>query len=517
MNDPAYMKPQPDYGAAPEPDPVPVPEPPAPPVPHAPPPPVPNAPVPEAGGLVDPAQATPLPPQSADNIPIPVAPAEGDALAPEQPAAPPLQPDPALAPAAAHAPETGSAAASRARPIPRINIQAFCENQATAQVLQDASNDRRLSKAHVTVQMGGVEAASAFYRNAPSPNLIMIESMHGRDQLLQDLARLADVCDSGTKVVVIGHVNDVLLYRELLQRGVSEYLVMPLGTGHVMECISSLYTDPGAEPLGHVIAFIGAKGGAGSSTVCHNVAWAISEVIKSDVVIADFDLPFGTAGLDFNQDPVQGIADALSSPDRVDEVLLDRLLSRCSDHLSLFAAPGTLDQAYDLNARACGTVVDVLRANVPFIAVDLPHLWTDWAKQVAVNADHIVITAAPDLASLRNAKNLMEKLAAARPNDDPPHLVLNQIGIAKRPEISAKDFASALQAEVEFGIEFDAALFGTASNNGQMIEEVSRKSRPAEQFRELAMLLTDRSEAKAESGSLLAPILSRLNWKKAGK
>jgi pilus assembly protein CpaE len=284
-----------------------------------------------------------------------------------------------------------------------------------------------------------------------------------------------------------------------------------------MESVSTLYTDPGAEPLGQVIAFIGAKGGVGSSTICHNVAWTVSEVLQSDVVIADFDLPFGTAGLDFNQDPVQGLADALASPERMDEVLLDRLLSRCSDHLSLFAAPGTLDRAYDPTSTACDTVVDVLRKNVPFVAADIPHQWTDWSRKVLTQADQIILTAVPDLANLRNAKNLLEKLVAARPNDQAPHLVLNQVGIAKRPEISAKDFADALECKIDFVVEFDAALFGTASNNGQMIEEVSGKAKAAEQFRDIAMLLCDRVEAKPERSSLLAPILSRLNALKKKK
>lgn len=400
---------------------------------------------------------------------------------------------------------------SAARPIPRVNIQAFCEDERTAQVLETASMDRRLSKAHVTVQMGGVEAATAFYRNAPTPNLIIVESLNKRDPLLADLDRLAEVCDAGTKVIVIGHVNDVLLYRELLRRGVSEYLVMPFTVADVMVSLSNLYNDPNADPVGQVIAFIGAKGGCGSSTVCHNTAWAISEVIRSDVVIADMDLPFGTAGLDFNQDPVQGIAEALASPERLDEVLLDRLLSRCSEHLSLFAAPGTLEQAYDLDSSACETVLDVVRANVPYVAVDVPHMWTSWARQVAVQSDHIVITTAPDLASLRNAKNLIDKLKSLRPNDAAPHLVLNQVGLPKRPEISVKDFAAALEMQPSAVIEFDAQLFGTAANNGQMISEVSAKCPAAEQFRELAFLLTNRSEPKAEKSSLLAPILSRLN------
>jgi pilus assembly protein CpaE len=404
----------------------------------------------------------------------------------------------------------------RARPIPRVNIQAFCEDQETASVIQKASEDRRLAKAHVTVQMGGVEAAVAFYRNAPTPNLIVIESLLDRKEMLVDLERLSEVCDPGTKVIAIGHINDVLLYRELLRRGVSEYVVAPMSVSQVIESISTIYTDPETGPVGQVMAFVAAKGGAGSSTVCHNTAFAIAGALESDVVIADLDLPFGTAGLDFNQDPLQGIADALSSPERLDEVLLDRLLSRCSDHLSLFAAPTALDRPYDVDAHACEAVLDVVRENVPWVAVDVPHLWTAWAKEVVLKADHVVITAVPDLASLRNTKNLVDQMKASRPNDRRPLLVLNQVGLPKRPEISVKDFSQAIELEPKVVIDFDAQLFGTAANNGQMIEEVSDKSKAAEAFRTLANLLTDRAEQKSESTSLLGPLLDKLRRTKAG-
>ena len=416
-------------------------------------------------------------------------------------------------PAFERVPET-PADSSRARPIPRVNIQAFCEDQDTAAVIEKASQDRRLAKAHVTVQMGGAQAAVAFYKNASTPNLVIIESLLDRTNMLGELDRLAEVCDPGTKVVCIGHVNDVLLYRELLRRGVSEYVVAPVKVLQIIESISSIYTDPQTGPVGQVIAFVGAKGGSGSSTVCHNTAFSIASTLKSDVVIADFDLPFGTAGLDFNQDPLQGIADALSSPERLDEMVLDRLLSRCSDNLSLFAAPGTLDRPYDLDPASCDTVLDVVRENVPWIAVDVPHLWTAWAKQVVLKADHVVLTAAPDLANLRNTKNLVDQLKGSRPNDRPPLLVLNQVGVPKRPEISVKDFGYAIELEPKFVIDFDAQLFGTAANNGQMIEEVSDKSKAADAFRGLANFLTDRSEQKSERQSMLASILARLRLTK---
>lgn len=408
-----------------------------------------------------------------------------------------------------------AAAAPRARPIPRVNIQAFCEDQDTAAIIQKTSEGRRLTKAHVTVQMGGVEAAAAFYRNASTPNLIIIESLLDRKDMLSDLERLAEVCDPGTKVIVIGHVNDVLLYRELLRRGVSEYVVAPMTVPQAIESIASVYSDRDTEPVGQVIAFVGAKGGTGSSTICHNTAFAIANALESDVVIADLDLPFGTAGLDFNQDPLQGIADALAMPERLDEVLLDRLLSRCSDHLSLFAAPTALDRPYDVDSAACETVLDVVRANVPWVTLDVPHLWTRWAKEVVLKADYVVLTAMPDLANLRNTKNLVDQLKAVRLNDRPPLLVLNQVGVPKRPEISVKDFGHAIELEPKAVIDFDAQLFGTAANNGQMIEEISDKSKAADAFRSLANLLADRVEQKSEGSSLLGPLLDRLRLTKA--
>ncbi|MGH1351203.1 MAG: AAA family ATPase [Methyloligellaceae bacterium] len=403
-------------------------------------------------------------------------------------------------------------------PIPRVSIQAFCEQQITADVLQVVSEDRRLAKAHVNVQLGGAKAALSFYQNAPTPNLIILEILQEQNTILHELDRLAEVCDSGTRVIVIGSVNDILMYRELLRRGVSEYLVSPVSPMQVMESISSFYNDPETSPVGQVMAFIGAKGGSGSSSVCHNTAWLITEAIQSDVVIADMDLPFGTAGLDFNQDPVQGVFDALSAPERLDAVLLDRLLSKCSERLSLFSAPGTLDREYDIEASSCDIMLDVVRQNVPYVMLDLPHMWTSWTKEVLFQADEIVITAEPDLASLRNAKNLVDVLKGERKNDRPPCLVLNQVNMPKRPEISSKDFANAVELEPSVVIDFDAELFGTASNNGQMIDEISKKSKASDQFRTLAFLLTHRTDQKTETkSSMFAPLLSKLNRKKNSK
>src|SRR6476646_565008 len=115
-------------------------------------------------------------------------------------------------------------------PAPRVSVQAFCETVETAAAVQAAGEDRRLAKAHVKIQMGGIAAATEAYRSAPTPNVILIETDVRTDDILAGRDILAEVCDAGTRVIVVGRVNDVKLYRELTRRGVSEYLMMPVGT-----------------------------------------------------------------------------------------------------------------------------------------------------------------------------------------------------------------------------------------------------------------------------------------------
>ncbi|PKQ08539.1 MAG: CtpF protein, partial [Alphaproteobacteria bacterium HGW-Alphaproteobacteria-12] len=97
------------------------------------------------------------------------------------------------------------------KPVPRITIHAFCEQPGTGSTIQRAGEDRRLAKAHLTVHMGGIPAAIEQYQQSATPNLIMVEARAGGDGLFAQLGALAEVCDAGTKVVVIGHMNDVSL------------------------------------------------------------------------------------------------------------------------------------------------------------------------------------------------------------------------------------------------------------------------------------------------------------------
>lgn len=394
--------------------------------------------------------------------------------------------------------------------VPRINIHMFCDNQQTAETMQLAAADRRMARAHTTIQMGGIMAAVQVYQSQPTPNVLIVETHGSRDVILSELAALAEVCQPDSKVIVVGHLNDVILYRELIRQGVSEYLVAPLHQLQVIETVSSLYQNPKSAPLGRVIAFVGSKGGVGSSTIAHNAAWLISRQHGTETIITDLDLAFGTAGLNFNQDVSNGILDALGQPERVDSTLIERLLTKLGDKLSLLSGPGGVDREFNVEAHAVEAIFNAMRSSVPCIVVDVPNLWAPWVKYTLMNADQVIITATPELASLRNTKNLIDLLKQARPNDPPPKLILNQVGVPKRPEIPAAEFGKAVGVDVSCVIPYDAQTFGTAQSNGQMILEVAAKSKSAEALTGFVQSLAGGEKPVKKPSKLSLPIFDKL-------
>ncbi len=397
------------------------------------------------------------------------------------------------------------------QPVPRITIHAACDRPEIADIVSGIAADRRLARAEISVESGGIESAISRFAAQASPNLLILDTLMQGQAMLHTLDRLAQVIEQGTKVVIIGAVNDIALFRELMARGVSEYIVPPLQPLDLIRTVCGLYVNPDKPFAGRVIAVIGARGGIGASTIAHNIAWSIAERQESSSTLLDLDLSFGTAALDFNQDPPQSIADALMAPDRVDDVFLERVTTKQTQRLQMLTAPATLEREFELDPQAYETVIERVRRTNPYVVLDLPHAWTSWVKHTLLAADDAIIVAGPDLASLRNTKNIMDLLKAMRPYDSPPTVVLSMVGVPKRPEIPFKDFAEALGAEPVAAIPFDPQLFGMAANNGQMIGEVAPQSKTALALDALAASLTGRKPAEPKKATLAdkIPFLKR--------
>ncbi|WEJ11989.1 AAA family ATPase [Sinorhizobium prairiense] len=389
-------------------------------------------------------------------------------------------------------------------PIPKVDIAIFCQSESVRDAVATAAIDRRMARASVTVKAGGIKEAAALYGGVTSPNLVVVESEESEACLMQALETLAMECVTGTKVIVIGRSNDVGLYKKLLDAGVSDYLVMPLEPMDFVAAVHRCFRDSTEEKLGRIVAFVGAKGGTGSSTLAHNVAYAMSKRVDADVLLADFDLQSGTLGLNFDIEAKQGMVDVLQSPDRLDDVLLRRLAVSYTDRLHLLPATTDLDKFIHLREEDVDHLLDVARSSSWHVVVDLPHILTQWTRKVLLEADEIVVTATPDLACMRNAKNLIDFLKKARPNDPPPRLVLNKVGTPKLQEIKQKDFLAAVGLDESVSLSFDPSLFGAAANNGRLIIESAPDSKAGKAIVALAWRVGGTRERRIRQKGLKA-------------
>ena len=358
------------------------------------------------------------------------------------------------------------------KPLPSISVHAFCDRQETAHCINETTRDWRMKRTNVKIYMGGLSAAIEFYHKENTPSLIIIESGMRGEELFNQLESLASVCDEGTKVVMIGAANDIRLYRQLMDKGVSDYLVPPLHPLHVIRALGELYSDPEQPFIGRVAAFFGAKGGVGSSALAHNTAWVLSESLMQETALIDLDASWGTTGLDFQYDNMSGLEEALGEPDRLDETLMDRIMIRHTQKLSILPTSGSLNTKPVMESSSYEAVVNAVRGISPLSILDMPHFWSDWTTNILTSVDDVVVTATPDLAGMRNAKNLIEFLKTQRPNDPEPILILNCVGMSPKTEISVKDFGAMVGQDPNIVIGWDPESHFEATNEGKMLSDV---------------------------------------------
>lgn len=378
---------------------------------------------------------------------------------------------------------------------PYLSVQAFTQTPDVHTVFERALRDRRLARVTSEAHPGGMRAALARFEQAQSPDVLVLEADRAA---LADLPALASVCDPRTKVIIVGHVNDVVLYRELINLGVSEYLVAPVDGAELATAIERIASDGEMRSKSRVYAFMGANGGVGSSTIAQNVAWAMANKVGAGIMLADLDLTFGCADLNFNVETGTQFFDALKAETKVDDALLERLLVKRGQNLHVLTHPALLDREPEHLVRQLVEMLKLARANFNHIVLDLPNHWSALVQDAVLDADEVIVTVTPDLCSLRNGKALLERLGRLRPNDAPPKLVLNQCRMPKRAEIKVKEFSQALNIQPVATIAFDAGRFSTAASTGQMLSEINPKGAAVASCAQIADRLVDPTSQRSK-------------------
>ncbi len=395
--------------------------------------------------------------------------------------------------------------------ILRIPIGGFPLSQPTLDAMEALRGDRLLFRCSFDIQHGGLDTAISYLADKVTPNLLIVEMDVPQEEIFTRLEGLANICDPETRVILISPHNDVELFQDLIRNGISDYIVSPITPEKLRDSISKVYEGQETQSEGRVIAFMGLSGGAGSSVIAHNTAYELGQIYGTKSIVIDFDICYGTAALNYNLQPRQTIVDALSQTSRLDDSLLDQFMLSFEDKVSILASPASLSVGMQITQATFDVLVNAIKPMGDFIILDLPHFWAPWVSDALAAADEVVLVAKPDLIHLRNAKSVVEFIGPKRGVDAPTRLVLNQVGVAKRADLTEKDFRDAVAMTPAVSIPFDAETFGRALNNGEMLSKVAPKCKPVAAIDALARIVSGREALKKEETN------SIFSWLKKAK
>lgn len=373
-------------------------------------------------------------------------------------------------PPAATLPEVAGLFSQPVPPLPAMELAVFTETPELAALVETLGRSRQFGRVRLSQTGGGLQAALSAFANAQAPHVLLIETSLAQDALLEGLDALSELCDPDTRLLLVGGENDIALYRALIGRGVSDYLPRPVAAAHILQSLSDVASGSGAAAKGQVTAFIGASGGAGSSTVALNTAWLMGRGAEGHgpTGLIDLDLDFGTAGLSLALDGARGIAEAFRAGQNLDGQLLDGLFDTYDAHLRVLVATEAAGLSDAPAPEALDHLTDLARSGGQRVVLDLPAIGHPATRRALLAADRVVLTATPDLAGLKNCRKLLDLIATLRPDDGMPLVVLNKVGQSKRTEISAKDFAQTLGIGLAAVVHFDAKGFSHSANLGRV-------------------------------------------------
>lgn len=341
------------------------------------------------------------------------------------------------------------------------------------------------------IVMGGpAQAVPVISGRGAAPSYIVIDIGSRGFDIFPEIDALAEQCEAGTRVVVLGQINDVNFYRELKQRGIIEYFPHPANVADIRSALvsggSTKSAASGKEGRGKVITFMSAASGDGASTVALNTAFVISHLYKQPTVIVDMDYQFGMIAKNLDLDSSFGIRELFEHPDRgIDRTLLSRMVTSYGEHLKVISAPNELKLFSTIRPEVIRDLVSILQEHYKYVVIDLPHLWSSWVSAALSHADHRVMVAQLWLRSVTHATRLLNAWQDIGIDRKSLTLAINRSGAKFKEAVSSKDFERVCGKTIDFHLSNDIKTVVEAENMGKTILEVGQ-SGLAQQFREFS-------------------------------
>ncbi|MFA7439889.1 MAG: cellulose synthase operon protein YhjQ/BcsQ [Sphingomonadaceae bacterium] len=333
---------------------------------------------------------------------------------------------------------------------------------------------------HAEVREGGVDAAhSSLASEVAAPDVLVID-LDACATPLPAVDALADVCPGNLKVLAIGTENDVGLFRALRGLGVMDYLPKPLDQHDLASALAAAVSQRDCPPdkprfsprRGEVIAFLGARGGAGVTAVALAMAHRLASTRRT--VFFDLDLQAGTAMLDLDAEVSPGLAELMLSPDRVDQAVLEAALRPHPLGFSLLTAEEPLDRPLVIKPEGVQALLSALASHADCVVVDMPRRLDDAGRALLRLADRAVIVAPQTLPGVRETQRLASLITGLRAGQRPV-LIANRTGETDG-EVAAADFERTAGGSLAARIPYVPKIAGTAAVQATALSAIGVKS-----------------------------------------
>ena len=371
-----------------------------------------------------------------------------------------------------------------------------------------------------TVQLGGPDMFAQMLETAVPPKFSIVD-IDGQSDPVGIAARLVTLCGEDHKVIVIGSANDVSLYRRFLGTGIADYLVKPLTNETLSQAMATALRNGSKgkdeSKEAKTIVVIGTRGGIGASTIAVNIGWLLSHDMKVNCALLDLDMQFGTSSLSLDLEPGRGLRDIVSSPQRVDSLMIASSMTSESDLFSVLGAEEAVDEHIEIDSGAITALLKDIKTNFDCVVIDLPRHLIAAQKRLLATAQDIVLVTELSLAGIRDTLRIKTAIASLGFNGQ-LHIIASRTNTAQAGHISLSAFEKSAQIKIDFVIPEDPKGMTEAANSGKAIAAVARQSPTTRALYDLSRKIFGKAVAhKVENGSLWAKISGGLPKKVSPK
>jgi pilus assembly protein CpaE len=361
-----------------------------------------------------------------------------------------------------------------------------------------------------TLHEGGSRDAAEFVARNPLPRIMIID-ISDSDQPMDALLPVLAAAGDNTRVIAIGNANDITLYRELIEAGVTDYLAKPLGDRAILGAIHRAEGADAAAKLppserSRVVVVMGSRGGVGASTAAANIAWFLAEERRRKTALLDLDLQFGTISLAFDVEPSRGLREAMMQPNRIDSLLVNSAAVRVTERLALLAAEEAHEEDFRYEPAALTLLLDELAQQNEFIVIDLPLYPATYRNKVLPMARDVILLTDLSLAGLRDSIRICTQVQKSVPS-------ARLMVVGCRPSshdagVTRAEFEKSLGRKLTMILPDDHKAAAMAAARGKPLAVAAKGSKLTSALRQLTAQLSE-TKPKAGGNSKLFGWLSK--------